>query len=99
MLMSLLRLLEVQFAPWLETVGAVTKGDELIDGSGGADTNASGIVQNTAFNYQGALNVEVRSRKSSTADSPRYKHLISPQVVGSTGLNTVVTLIEDPINN
>lgn len=83
----------------LETVGAVTKGDELIDGSGGADTNASGVVQNTAFNYQGDLDVEVRSRKSSAADSPRYKHLNSPQTVLSGGLNVIVTLLEDPQNN
>jgi len=82
----------------METVGAVTKGDELISGTGGSDTNASGIVQNTAFNYQGDLEVEVRSRKSSAADDPKYKHLVSPQVVGSTGLDVIVTLIEDPIN-
>lgn len=83
----------------LETVGAVTEGDELISGSGGSDTNASGIVQNTAFNYQGDLSVLVRSRKSSSGDSPRYKHLESPQLVTSDGLDVIVTLIEDPVNN
>jgi hypothetical protein len=83
----------------LETVGAVTKGDELISGSGGSDTNASGVVQNTAFNYQGNLNVLVRSRKSSSGDSPRYKHLESPQQIQATGLDVIVTLLADPINN
>ena len=83
----------------LQTVGAVTKGDELISGSGGSDTNASGIVSNASFNYQGDLNVEVRSRKSSAADDPKYKHLVSPQQIGSTGLDVIVTLIEDPIAN
>lgn len=82
----------------METVGAVTAGDELISGTGGSDTNASGIVQNTAFNYQGDLDVEVRSRKSSSGDSPRYRHLVSPQTIGNTGLNVIVTLIEDPVN-
>jgi len=83
----------------LETAGGVTKGDELISGAGGADTNASGIVENANYNYAGAVNVEVRSRKSSTADSPRYKHLKSPQVIGASGLNVTVTLIADPQNN
>jgi hypothetical protein len=81
----------------LETAGGVTKGDELIDGSGGADTNASGIVQNTGFNYSADIDVEVRSRKSSAADSPKYKHLVSNQTIGSGGLNVTVTLIEDSI--
>jgi len=81
------------------TGGGVSKGDELISGSGGADTNASGIVENANYNYGGAVNVEVRSRKSSAADSPRYKHLKSPQVIGASGLNVTVTLLEDPQNN
>lgn len=80
-----------------ETAGGVTKGDELIDGSGGADTNASGIVTNTGFNYAGDVEVEVRSRKSSAADSPKYKHLVSSQKITSSGLDVIVTLIEDPI--
>jgi hypothetical protein len=83
----------------METTGGVTKGDELISGTGGADTNANGIVQNTAFNYAGDVEVEVRSRKSSSGDSPRYKHLKSPQLLVSTGLDVIVTLIVDPINN
>ena len=83
----------------LETAGGVSKGDELISGSGGSDTNASGVVENANYNYGGAVNVEVRSRKSSAADTPRYKHLRSPQVIGASGLNVTVTLIEDPQNN
>jgi len=83
----------------LESAGGVSQGDELISGTGGADTNASGIVQNAAFNYGGDVSVEVRSRKSSAADTPRYKHLRSPQVITSTGLSVIVTLIADPINN
>ncbi len=83
----------------LESAGGVTKGDELISGSGGSDTNASGIVENANYNYGGAVNVEVRSRKSSAADTPRYKHLRSPQVIGASGLTVTVTLLEDPQNN
>lgn len=81
------------------TGGGVSKGDELISGSGGSDTNASGEVENAGYNYAGAVNVEVRSRKSSSGDNPRYKHLRSPQVIGASGLNVTVTLIEDPQNN
>lgn len=83
----------------LETAGGVSKGDELIDGDGGADTDVNGVVENTGFNYSGNVDVEVRSRKSSSGDSPRYKHLVSPQQIQAAGLNVIVTLIEDPINS
>jgi hypothetical protein len=79
----------------LETVGDVTVGDELLTGSGGVDTDAVGVAQNTAFNYQGDLNVEVRIRKSSPSDNPRYKNYKSPGLVIDTGFTTIATLIVD----
>lgn len=78
----------------LETVGTVTDGDELIDGAGGALSNASGIVQNTGFNYPGDVNVSVRVRKSSDGDTPKYKPLKSAQLITSAGLNVTVTMLE-----
>jgi hypothetical protein len=82
----------------LETVGAVTKGDELLTGSGGTDTNASGIAQNTGFNYPGDIDVEIRVRKASSTDDPKYRPLESPGLVGPTGLDVIVTLLADPVN-
>jgi len=82
----------------LETVGAVTKDDELLSGTGGLDTNASGIAQNTGFNYPGDIDVEIRVRKASSGDSPKYIPLESPGLVAATGLDVIVTLLADPVN-
>jgi len=80
-----------------ETVGDVSAGDELITGSGGDDTDANGRVQNASFNYQGTLNVEIRARRSSSGQSPRYKPLTAPGQIVSTGMDVIVTILEDTI--
>lgn len=64
-----------------------------------ADTNASGIASTS---YAGAtpVEVEVRVRKASSADSPRYRNFSSIQNIQSgTGLSLDVTVQEDPYNN
>lgn len=63
------------------------------------DTNASGIADGT---YSGTTpdEVEVRCRKASSADSPRYIAFSTVQTLASgTGLTLAVTLVEDPNNN
>ena len=75
-----------------ETVGAVSKGDELLSGSGGLDTNASGIAQNTGFDFPGEIDIEVRVRKSSPGDT-RYKPLSAVGTITANGFSTTVTLI------
>jgi len=64
-----------------------------------ADTNGSGVASTT---YAGStpVEVEVRWRKASSTDSPRYKAGSSIQTVQSgTGLDFAVTVEEDTINN
>lgn len=57
----------------------------------------SGVASNS---YSGStpVEVEVRCRKSSTADDPRYKNFSSIQTVGTSGLDFAVTMIVDPYN-
>jgi hypothetical protein len=52
-------------------------------------------------NYTGStpVQVEVRARKASSADSPKYKNYSSIQTIGVSGLTMTVTLVEDPNNN
>lgn len=78
-----------------ETAGGVTLGDELLSGSGGLDTNASGIAQNAGFNYGGAVDIEVRVRKSSTG-ATKYIPVEAAGAIGSGGFSTTITLREDP---
>lgn len=64
-----------------------------------ADTDGSGISTTT---YAGStpVEVEVRCRKASSADNPKYKAFSSIQTIQSgTGLDFAVTLTEDTINN
>jgi len=52
-------------------------------------------------NYTGTtpVEVEVRCRKASSADSPRFINFSSIQTIGTDGLTFAVTLIEDTNNN
>lgn len=58
-------------------------------------TNASGIVSGT-FNYAVDIAVKVVVREASTP-TPKYFPVTSPQTITVTGLDTSITLIEDPI--
>lgn len=63
------------------------------------DTDANGEV---SYSYAGStpVSVEVRVRKASEPDNPKYKNYSSLQTIQSiTGLTLSVTLIEDPNNN
>jgi hypothetical protein len=63
-----------------------------------ADTNGSGVA---TTNYTGTTPaaVEIRARKASSADSPKYKNFSSLQTIGASGLDFAVTMLEDPNNN
>lgn len=63
------------------------------------DTDVNGEVD---FGYTGStpINTEVRCRKASSGDDPRYKNYSSLQTIATTtGLSLAVTMIEDPNNN
>jgi hypothetical protein len=81
----------------LETVGTITEGDEIMN----KDTNASGVAEDTGFNYEGAfdpsgLDVVCDVRKSSSGTT-RYFAFSQDVTIDSDGLLVFVTLIEDPI--
>ena len=63
-----------------------------------AETDASGIVTTT---YAGPtpVKVEVRCRKASSGDNPRYVNFSCVETIQpGTGLDLTVTLLEDTIN-
>lgn len=62
------------------------------------DTNGSGVASGS-FTGSTPATCEVRCRKGSSADSPRYIAFSSIQTISTTGLDFAVTLIEDTINN
>lgn len=68
-------------------------GSELMN----KDTDAGGIAS-TTFNYSVDTNVTVRVRKGS-ASATKYVPISSPQIIKSTGLDIVVTMLEDTDNS
>lgn len=63
------------------------------------DTNGSGVASGT-FSGTTPAECEVRWRKASSADSPKYKAGSSIQTIASTsGLDFAITVEEDTINN
>ncbi len=63
--------------------------------------NEATVSGNASENYTGAtpVQVEVRVRKASSGDDPRYINYSSIQTIGAGGLTLTVTLGEDPNNN
>lgn len=63
-----------------------------------ADTDVNG---EWTTNYTGStpVEVEIRCRKSSSADATKYKNFSSIQTIGTSGLDFAVTMIEDINNN
>lgn len=59
-------------------------------------TNASGVYQNTSYEYTADTDVEVRVRLSPAAGTRYYPTVATGQIV-STGFTTTVTLIEDTL--
>ncbi len=66
-------------------------GAELAQGS----TNGSGVFSDSTFNYVSDTAVQVRVRKSSSADNPRYSPNVGLGTIQSSGFNTTITMIED----
>ena len=63
-------------------------------------TTGTGIASGTLDSSLTPAEVEVRCRKGSSADSPRYKNFSTVQTVASsTGLTLAVTMVEDTNNN
>jgi len=56
-------------------------------------------VATTGYSGAKPVEVEVRCRKASTADNPRYKNFSSIQTISTSGLSLAVTLLVDPYNN
>lgn len=77
-----------------ETVGTITSGDVLLTGL----TNASGIIQDTAFNYEAAfdpsgLDVSIKARQGSV--SPYKVPAKVTGVITSAGLVITIALLPD----
>jgi hypothetical protein len=63
------------------------------------DTTASGIADGTLDSSLTPAEVEVRCRRATTGDNPRYKNFSSVQTVASgTGLTLAVTMVEDTLS-
>lgn len=77
-----------------ETVGTVTSGDVLLTGL----TNAFGLLQDTAFNYETAFNpsgldIEIKARQGTTA--PFKKNALVAGTITSGGFSITIALISD----
>jgi len=59
-------------------------------------TNASGLYQDTGYNYTGDLAVKINVRKSSPGDT-RYLPKADGNTIISTGMNAAVQMTPDPI--
>jgi len=62
------------------------------------DTNGSGVASGS-FTGSTPAECEVRCRKASSTDNPKYIAFSSIQTISTTGLDFAVTMIEDTINN
>jgi hypothetical protein len=77
-----------------ETVGSVTSGDVLLSGT----TNGSGLLEDTAFNYESAFNpsgVDINLVVRQSSGTPYYKESNSSGVITTSGFSTSIALILD----
>jgi len=78
-----------------ETVGTVTTGDVLLTGL----TNASGIIENTAYAYEGAfnptgLNISIKARQGSVSPY-KVPSTTTGTILDTTGYQAVIALQSD----
>ena len=77
-----------------ESVGSITNGDVVLAGL----TDASGVVEDTAFNYENAfypsgLDIKIKVRQGKT--SPFKKPFEGTGVITASGFRTTIALLSD----
>jgi hypothetical protein len=80
----------VSGTPATPATGTITSHKVILD----ADTNASGIVEDTAYNYVSDLNVEGRARKGSAATYYKTSP-ISGTITSAAGFDATIFMVED----
>ena len=77
-----------------ETVGTITAGDVIVEGL----TNASGVVETTTFNYEGAFNpsgLDITFKVRQGTNSPYQKPFDGSGVITTAGFSTTIAMIPD----